>query len=135
MNLLPLQAQDEAKELAAEYALLRKVKRGRISERDYEVAAGLAAASCESSESAGERGEQGQESTSAAGSSNGAGKGRPSLQKAGARAEQDMHREDGHVHVEGNQLQLKQKSRLHKLKKKRSKRNKKGQLEKSRVER
>ncbi|KAF5839103.1 DEAD-domain-containing protein [Dunaliella salina] len=40
-----LQAQDEAKELAAEYALLRKVKSGRMSERAYEVATGLAAAS------------------------------------------------------------------------------------------
>eukprot|EP00967_Tisochrysis_lutea_P031721 scaffold37469_cov20-Tisochrysis_lutea.AAC.1 len=39
------QAQDEAKELAAEYALLRKVKSGRMSERAYEVATGLAAAS------------------------------------------------------------------------------------------
>ena len=53
-HLVLLQAQDEAKELAAEYALLRKVKRGRMSEHAYEVATGLAPPSGGSESSGGE---------------------------------------------------------------------------------
>mmetsp|Transcript_28156 Transcript_28156/g.76011 ORF Transcript_28156/g.76011 Transcript_28156/m.76011 type:complete len:725 (+) Transcript_28156:79-2253(+) len=141
-----LQAQDEAKELAAEYALLRKVKSGRMSERAYEVATGLAAASSGSGddvdddgslEESGKQpydGDEGGVCDKAAGT--GIASGRSQGQTAGkvinGRSEHHSCKEGRHGGVsqpvaESNQLQLKQKARLHKLKRKKGKGKKKGQ--------
>jgi len=98
-----VQAHDEAKELAAEYALLRKVKSGRMSEHAYEVATGLTAAS----------GSDSDESPATSSMENAEG----SKKEAAARKPEQSTSAEG-------KLQLKQKAREKKMKRKKSKKGK-----------
>ena len=59
------EARDEAAELDAEYRLLTKLRRGKISEREFDVATGLAAAAADSDDDETEGGAGGGEDVSA----------------------------------------------------------------------
>lgn len=119
--------------MSAEYALLRKLKSGRMSERAYEVATGLASASEEEDSDAGNDAEPVVESSAShrgnaapkVSRSNDGPEGRLLNQGGGEQSVSAKSRDGSHVlPAEANKLQLKQEARMRKMKRKKSKKRK-----------